>query len=301
MLTHEEMIGLQAEKHELIDAHNFRSREEYVLHLIHSFAYVQASALAKDKTVLDLGCNTGYGTELLSKAAKRVVGVDVSKEAISTAKKQYGNLGIDFHLIDGKKLPFDDGEFDVIISCEVIEHIVDYNIFLNELKRVLSPTGIVVFTTPNALLRLYPGMKPWNKFHVREFEHSELQTLLETHFSAVQIIGLFAEESTYLIEKSRVSRAREAARKRQQRSHHYLQIRSIVKKAMPTSILNRLKKLLASVTRANKEIDRAFTEQHGLRDFYYRADELETALDLLALCTNDDAAMKGIVQRLKMA
>lgn len=293
MLTHEKMIELHAEKHELIDAHNFRSREEYVLHLIHSFAYVQAATFAEGKTVLDLGCNTGYGTELLSKVAKRVVGVDVSKEAISIAKKQYGNFDIDFHLIDGKQLPFDDNEFDVIISCQVIEHIVDYNVYLNELKRVLSSTGIVIFTTPNALLRLDPGMEPWNKFHVREFKHSELQTLLETHFSVVKIMGLFAEESTYLIEKNRLSRAREVARKKQQGSHYY-QLRSIVKKIIPTSILNKLKKLLASSSQPNIGIDKTFTEQHGLKDFFYRTDELDIALDLLALCTNDASVLKGI-------
>lgn len=298
------MIGLQAEKHDLIDVNNFRSVEEFVLHLIHSFAYAQASAFAKDKTVLDLGCNTGYGTEILSKTATKVVGVDVSKEAISTAKKQYGNLDIDFHLIDGKQLPFDNDEFDVIISCQVIEHIVDYNIYLNELKRVLSPTGIVIFTTPNALLRLDPGMKPWNKFHVCEFSHSELQLLLETHFSAVQTLGLFAEETTYLVEKNRLSRARERARKRasnkKQRSHYH-QLRSIIKRAIPNSILEKFKALFASSPPKYKEIEKSFMDKHGLNDFYYRIDELESALDLFALCSNDASAVKGIDQKLKMA
>lgn len=78
MLTHEEMIGIQAEKHGLIDGLNFRTAEQYNLHLIHSFAYVQASILAENKSVLDLGCNTGYGSEILFNNAKRVVGVDVS-------------------------------------------------------------------------------------------------------------------------------------------------------------------------------------------------------------------------------
>lgn len=304
MLTHEEMIGLQSEKHELIDANNFRSREEFVLHLIHSFAYIQASILSKSKTVLDFGCNTGYGTDILSKAAKKVVGVDVSKEAISTAKKQYSSLDVDFYLIDGKRLPFDDEEFDVIISCQVIEHIVDYNIYLKEFKRVLSPAGIVVFTTPNALLRLDPGMKPWNRFHAHEFSHPELQVLLKMYFSAVLILGLFAEESTYLVEKDRLSRelsrAREAARNKPQRSHHN-QLRSIVKKAIPAGILKRFKTLFGLITQKNEIVDRSFIGQHGIDDFYYRRDELESALDLLAICANDDIVIKGIEQKLKMA
>ena len=90
------MIGLQAEKHQLIDGQNFRSREDYVLHLIHTFAYLQVASIAKDKIILDLGCNTGYGTEILFKNAKRVVGVDVSNKAINTAKKNYSKLNIDF-------------------------------------------------------------------------------------------------------------------------------------------------------------------------------------------------------------
>ena len=109
MLTHEEMIGLQAEKHDLIDPIDFESREKYVLHLIHSFAYTQAAVLAQDKEVLDLGCNTGYGTEILSRSARKVVGVDVSDGAVAQAKSKYGNQGIEFHCIDGKSLPFEDG------------------------------------------------------------------------------------------------------------------------------------------------------------------------------------------------
>lgn len=287
MLSHEEMVGLQAEKHQLIDVNNFRSTEEYVLHLIHSFAYIQAASLSKDKKVLDLGCNTGYGTEILSRSAKMVVGVDVSNEAISIAKKSYGNLGIEFHLIDGKQLPFDD-KFDLIISCQVIEHIVDYSIYLNELKRVLSPTGIVVFTTPNASLRLDPGMKPWNKFHVREFTHTELEELLKKHFSSLKVMGLFAEESIYMIEKNRLTTARDIAREKQQCT------------TILAKISRKLKRLCSSSAKKNNGIDKAFIDQYGFGDLYYRKDKLETALDFLAICTSDVSAMKEIEQKLKM-
>lgn len=89
MLSHEEMIGLQAEKHGLVQSNNFRSRESYVLHLMHTFAYLQAAKLADGKRVLDLGCNTGYGTKIISASVSCVVGVDVSKEAISAARQQH--------------------------------------------------------------------------------------------------------------------------------------------------------------------------------------------------------------------
>ncbi len=293
MLTHDEMIGLQAEMHELIDANNFQSKEQYVLHLIHSFAYVHVATIAKNKNVLDLGCNTGYGTAILFKAAKRVVGVDVSKEAIKTAKKNFGNLGIDFHVIDGKQLPFEDNEFEIIISFQVIEHIVDYNIYINELKRVLSPNGIVFFSTPNALLRLDPGMKPWNRLHVREFNHSQLEALLKVYFSTVKIMGLFAEESIYLIEKNRLSRARERARKRQQRRYYY-QFRKILKNTIPSRITKILKNILVPFQQRKNGFKKSFIDRYGLKNFHYQTDEIDISLDLLAICTNADSVIQEI-------
>lgn len=298
MLTHEEMIGLQAEKHDLIDPIDFESREKYVLHLIHSFAYTQAAVLAQDKEVLDLGCNTGYGTEILSRSARKVVGVDVSDGAVAQAKSKYGNQGIEFHCIDGKSLPFEDGRFDLIVSCQVIEHIVDHDVFLNELKRVLSPTGAVLFTTPNSVLRLDPGMKPWNKFHVREFDSDQLKALLEAHFGHVGVLGLFATESTYEVEKKRVTTARERARKRQLGGGS--KPRPWWKKILPRNLFSRKKKKSAAIVKASQsEAQSVFIEQHGLEDFHYSAENMACALDLLAICSNSDGVISEFEHALK--
>lgn len=282
MLTHEEMVGLQAEKHELVNGRSFRSKEEYVLHLMHQSAYVQASTMASGKSVLDLGCNTGYGTQILAKSARRVVGVDVSQGAISAARQQYGDTGIEFQLIDGEQLPFADSEFDVIISFQVLEHIVDYNVYMGELKRVLSPAGIVVLTTPNSILRLDPGMKPWNPFHVREFTHRQLKSLLDNYFSNVQIRGLFAKKELYETERHRVACSREAARAKQERWSDPL--RSLVKTILPESAMARISALKARGSIRAMEFDKSFVERFGVGDFFYRADGLDQALDFMAIC-----------------
>ncbi len=283
MLTHEEMIGLQAEKHDLIDGEAFRSKEEFVLHLMHEAAYVRASTMVDGKRVLDLGCNTGYGSEILSRSANKVVGVDVSHAAISAAKQRFADKGIEFCLIDGERMPFGDGEFDVVVSCQVIEHIVDYNIYFDELKRVLSSTGVAIFTTPNSVLRLDPGMKPWNPFHVREFAHSELKQLLNEYFSSVQISGLFAEDELYLTEKSRISRAREAARARPKRWSDPL--RALLRKTLPDSVLVKIRNVNETNSTQTRKFDPKFLEQFGVEDFFYRTDDLDAALDFLAICT----------------
>jgi len=278
VLQHEEMIRIQADEHSLIETKNLKSKEDYVLHLMHSFAYVTASRLAENKKVLDLGCNTGYGTEILFKSAKEVVGVDVSEKAILSAKSRYGHLGIEFQVVDGVVLPFRDNEFDMIVSFQVIEHIVDYGKYLNELKRVLSPSGIVLFATPNSLLRLDPGMKPWNKFHSREFNSTDLKSLLDTFFSTVGIFGLFAEDHFYTVEFNRVHRARTKAR---------------IKRMLPRFMLTGVRDLRNASEKIWKprspapENDKEFLNQYRLEHLFYSSHTLDAALDLLAVCADD--------------
>lgn len=303
MLSHEEMIVLQAEEHDLINIQKFKSKEEYVLHLIHTFAYVQASNLMEGKTVLDLGCNTGYGCEILSNSAKKVAGADVSENAIAIAKEKYGDLGIDFQVIDGKKLPYESNEFDIIVSFQVIEHIVDYNTYINELKRVLKPGGQVIFTTPNSALRLDPGMKPWYKFHVREFNADELETLLKTYFSAVKVLGLFANEPLYSIERNRLNQALERARKRIKKSgmsYYIYSLRSGVRHIIPSFIWEQLRTLLKSPLRSAAAIDENFVKEHGLKEFFHDFSDLNIALDLFAVCSDDENVMQEIYEKLKL-
>jgi len=192
-------LKFQAEHHELIQTNNFQTIEQYCLHLIHQKAYLEASIFAKDKIVLDLGCNIGYGTNILSNHAKTIFGVDISSNAIQMAKVTYQNSNINFKYFDGNTLPFEDNKFDLIVSFQVIEHIVDYDLYFNEMERVLSPDGIVIFTTPNSKLRIKKGLKPWNPFHVREFTAKELKFLLSLYFSMVEIKGLYAKKELYNI------------------------------------------------------------------------------------------------------
>ena len=57
MLSHDEMVRLQSEQHDMVETSNFKSVENYILHLKHKFAYHQAISFIKGKRVLDVGCN----------------------------------------------------------------------------------------------------------------------------------------------------------------------------------------------------------------------------------------------------
>ena len=278
MLSHEEMIKFQANEHFLIEAENFQSKDEYVLQLLHVFAYTEVARLAEIKKVLDLGCNTGFGTAILSKAVSKVVGVDVSEKALSFARNKYAELGIEFRKVDGEQLPFHDGEFDTVVSFQVIEHVIGYDKYISEIKRVLSPKGIVVFTTPNSSIRLDPGMKPLNPLHHREFTALELKSLLDNFFPNVSVFGLFAADHIYSIEFNRV---------------HSALIKARIKRMAPKFMLTMARRLRDSLAGKRKRekttfvLDKEFINQSRIEHLYYRRDNLAKSLDLLAICADD--------------
>jgi 2-polyprenyl-3-methyl-5-hydroxy-6-metoxy-1,4-benzoquinol methylase len=280
--AHHQNLQLQADQHPLVDDETFPSLEAYVLHLIHLRAYEEASRLATGKAALDVGCNVGYGVQVLLSTASSVAGIDVSPQAVEAAQGRLGSAA-DIRLYDGARCSFPPHSFDVVTSFQVIEHVSDYNTYFSEIIRLLRPGGAVLFTTPNACLRLDPGMKPWNEFHVREFVPLELQKLLTNWFDAVEVRGLFGKEELYQIERNRVERARIAARAQPARFRPAL--KNAVKRIFPWAV--RIRNILRTWIKCERQttaLDRSQLEQFSTQDLFYRTDRLEDALDLMAIC-----------------
>lgn len=302
MPTHEEIVRLHAETYHSLAKSEFRSREKYVVHLKRMHAYFAAAWLAQGRTVLDLGCNIGEGSAILSGTAEKVVGVDVSGTVIAAAKRRYSELPIEFLLVDGVRLPFADDSFDLVASFQVIEHIVDQNIFIGELRRVLRPGGIALITTPNAEMRLDPGMAPWNRFHVREFTPSELATHLRTFFSSVKVLGLFAEEPLYSIEVGRTQRIRAHLRRQlatgeSQRRREVPpprgaanRLRSLARRIAGPAVSRLVHKLMGKPPPVSGDIQ-DFLDRYGQEHLAYLAERADLSMDLAAICTDDRDAL----------
>ena len=154
----------------------------------HFSRYVFASRLARRRRVLDAGCGTGYGAAELARAAVQVVGTDLSAEAVAYARRRYGAPNLEFVQADCARLPFRDGAFDLAVSFELIEHLDDWRSFLCELRRVLSPAGQCVISTPNrhtyAETRALTGPNP---FHRHEFDFEEFREELQAVFPQVAL------------------------------------------------------------------------------------------------------------------
>ncbi|MCA9371617.1 class I SAM-dependent methyltransferase [Candidatus Woesebacteria bacterium] len=145
--------------------------------------------------LLDIGCWDGYiMNEILKKGkAKKVVGVDNSKTAIASCKKN----GFEAKLVTSvdQKMPFKKDAFDAVSAGEVIEHLFDVNGFIQEIHRVLKPGGQFVLTTPNiaslgSRITLALGKIPWmienelggfNSGHIRYFTFDFLEYMLKKH------------------------------------------------------------------------------------------------------------------------
>ena len=163
------------------------------------------------KRILDLGCCRG----LLLERFRRYEGVELGALELDPAEAELAETrGLrpvreqihrleDGHLV--ARLPFADESADVVLAGEILEHIVDTAGFLSEIRRVLSPRGAVVLSTPNILwwkhrLALLAGRYPdaldyrvqygADLGHVRLFGPEQLRSLLEeTGFGDVVVVG----------------------------------------------------------------------------------------------------------------
>lgn len=97
-------------------------------------------ANARGKIVLDIGCNEGFVSKALLEDGAIVTSADYSDEALVKAEKEFGIKGVK---ADIQSLPFEDQSFDVVVSGETLEHVLNPFIGLSELFRVAKEKVIV--------------------------------------------------------------------------------------------------------------------------------------------------------------
>ena len=156
------------------------------LYAEHMARYQFALRFAAGKRVLDCATGTGYGAALLSSVARSVVAVDNAPEAIEQAARRYARPNIRYLVADGRSLPVRSGSVDVVVSLETIEHAPHPERFVAEFRRVLTPSGVLVLSTPNTdVYRHQDGVE--NPFHEHEFRVPELEAVLRRFFRTVSL------------------------------------------------------------------------------------------------------------------
>lgn len=157
------------------------------IRLEHYHRYLFAATYCMGKEILDIACGEGYGSYLLSQVASRVFGVDVDQQTITGAIRSYGGPNLSFAFGSANSLPYEIHRFDVAVSFETIEHIVEHDQFVSELKRVLKPDGLLVISTPDRVSYNATLSEP-NKYHLCELTRIDFEALLRRHFKQVNIL-----------------------------------------------------------------------------------------------------------------
>lgn len=122
--------------------------------------------------VLDLGCGTAYMSNHYNKTAKNVVAVDVSEKILKLAKQNIKNKNIFLSSMDAQKLAFKKESFDLIVALDVMEHLENDTLSLEECNRALKKKGKIFISVP-AFQFLY-GKRDKNFGHFRRYAKKEL-------------------------------------------------------------------------------------------------------------------------------
>ena len=153
------------------------------------------------KTVIDVGCGAGLLCEPLARMGAAVTGVDAAPENIEAAKAHAALSGVAIDYRAGEIAEQGLGQFDIVTSMEVIEHVTDPAAFIAELARHMKPDGLLLLSTPNrtAASRLFlveaaerlgqvpRGTHDWDQFLTPE----ELTVLLaDAGLEVVEIQGI---------------------------------------------------------------------------------------------------------------
>lgn len=156
----------------------------------HLARYRRASEVMGDPSlVLDIGCGTGYGVDLLAAEGHTVVGIDASATAIRFAVTKYGARLV---VGDACRLPFPAQGFDVATCFEVIEHVENPEELIEEASRILKPGGLLVLSTPHGRMERLHNRSPRTPhyhYHVSPLTPRVLLKILRRRFRRVRLVG----------------------------------------------------------------------------------------------------------------
>jgi SAM-dependent methyltransferase len=141
--------------------------------------------------LLEIGCGEGRGVEELLPHAEQYLGLDKIGEVIQNLQAKYPGVAFKQAVIP----PFvghQDNTYDTIVSFQVIEHIREDRLFLQEIYRMLKPGGKAIISTPNITHTL--SRNPW---HEREYTPQQLIDLASGIFDTVEAKGIGANEKVW--------------------------------------------------------------------------------------------------------
>ena len=143
------------------------------------------------KSVIEVGCNAGFKTMMLSQFVETVVGLDYSESAIKFANENYADEKRSYLCADITQMePFKE-KVDAAVSLDVIEHIPqeDENTFIAAIANNLKEDGVCIIGTPNITASAYQSEET-KISHINLYSHQRLRDLMGKYFDNVFMFGM---------------------------------------------------------------------------------------------------------------
>ncbi len=140
------------------------------------------SKFFKTGKILDIGCGTGEFLKTFKDAKWNTLGIEPSDEVRKIAKQNYG---LDVRG-EAEIKNLESGSFDVITMWHVLEHVPDLNDRIEDLKRLIKPTGVIVVAVPNcSSLDAKTYKENWAAYdvprHLYHFSPRDIETVFNKH------------------------------------------------------------------------------------------------------------------------
>jgi 2-polyprenyl-3-methyl-5-hydroxy-6-metoxy-1,4-benzoquinol methylase len=178
-----------------LDLDKITSYGERVVHLRpnvdyfgHLSIYHFALQFCHGAMVLDAGSGTGYGSAFLAdNGAKRVCGIDVSRQGVDFSKAHFPRENLTFQIMDLQRITgFPAHCFDVLFSSNVLEHIPNVPQFLRGSWRFLKPDAVAVIAVPPIVNEQCRAVDLQNPYHLNSWSPRQWNHVLLQYFQEIQ-------------------------------------------------------------------------------------------------------------------
>ncbi len=163
--------------------------EENYWYRRHLVVYEWIAARTAGLSVIDMACGEGYGSSVLARSAREVVGVDANAEAFEHARLRYTAPNLRFARALVEQFT---ASADAVVFLQTIEHLDEPGATLAHFRTILRTGGAAYLSTPNVLTLAPAGAeRSGNPWHVHEYRREEFAALCREHFASVELYGLF--------------------------------------------------------------------------------------------------------------
>lgn len=243
-------------------------------------AYDFVARQSEGRSLLEVGCGTGYGARYVAGWARQIVAIDYSLKALREGRAGCDRRNVFFVQADATEPILRPDSVDLAFSLQVIEHIdpvllPGYISAMQEASR-----GPCIFSAANKKLR-HPTMFP--SAHYQEFDTVSLRALLNPFFHRVELLGLHGTSEIAQMEAIRLKLSPVDYLIHYMRKLDVFNLRLLISRQLRNRWLSAMNSLGDRVKALRYALPPDF-EQHTMHDYFISGDGLDTCLDIIAVC-----------------